>query len=434
MNGFGRRAFLAAMASAASAQALGRTPLTGTLRLRLPLNFDGLDPHSLDDPLSALFAPAIADPLFAFDATNKPYPALASALPERTARGARLNLRPGLVSARGKALSGADVVFSWQRARALGGAAVLSTFRTPSADRKDPLSVLFPEADPSALARALACPLTALVPRGFSPGTPDGTGAFKANLGAGALNLVRNESGARAGSFLERIEVTRAMDLADALRAFEAGSVDIGWLGNGLYRARAGALALEGPVFGWIVLRTGLEAKAWGAPGIAQQLAATLPADALAHFGVRALANAGVGSHWGGGPCEMLVPDDAPHAVEFARALEPLLSTAGNEVHATPTPRAAWLEARRTRRFALLLDFVRQPGSDPVHATQALLAAVDPALAKRPPHNLTALTDLTRALPMGIIGEARITGARMPAFEGLEAWQLGSVWFDEAKQ
>ncbi len=434
MSGLGRRAFLAAMASAVSANALGRTPLAGALRLRLPLYFGGLDPHSLDDPLSALFAPAIADALFAFDAGGKPYPTLASALPERTPKGARLSLRPELVSARGKALSAADVVFSLKRAQALGGAAVLGAFRAPSVDGKDPLAVIVPDADPIALAHALASPLTAIVPRNFSTQAPDGTGAFKATLGPGTLTLTRNENAARSGSFLDRIELSRATDLADALRAFEAGSVDVGWLGNGLYRARTGAVALEGPVFGWVVLRTGLDAKAWGAPGIAQQLAATLPADALSHFGVRALAASGNGVHWGGGPSALLVPDDAPHALELARALEPLLSTPGNEVHAAPTPRAAWLEARRSRRFSLLLDFVRSASADPVQATQTLLAAVDPALAKHPPRSVSSLNDLTRTLTLGIVGETHISGARMPSVEGLEAWQLGNVWLNDTKQ
>jgi peptide/nickel transport system substrate-binding protein len=427
----GRRGFLTALACASSAGALGRTPFGATLRLRLPLYFGGIDPHLLDDPLSALFAPAIADPLYAFDAIGKPYPALANALPEHTSRGARISLRPELLSARGKALSAADIVFSFKRAQALGGAAVLGTFRPPSIDHKDALSALFPDADPVELARALASPLTALVPRGFSPSTPDGTGAFKATVGNGTLTLLRNENAARAAAFLERIELSRAADLADALRAFEAGSVDVGWLGNGLYRARAGAVPLEGPVFGWIVLRTGLDAKTWGAPGIAQQLAATLPSEALSHFGVRALPGPGEGVHWGGGPATLLVCDDAPHALELGRALEPLLSSSGNEVRVNAVPRATWLDARRTRRFALLLDFVRSASSDPTQATQALLAAVDPALAKHPPRNSSSLRELTRTLSLGIVGEVRVSGSRVAAFEGLETWQLGGVWFNE---
>jgi len=436
VNRLGRRCFLATVSAAASASALGRTPTAGTLRLRLPLYFGGLDPHSLEDPLSALFAAAIADPLFSLDSSGKPYPTLASALPERTAGGCRITLRPELISARGKALSAADAIFSLKRAQGLGGVAVLGAFQAPSADAKDRLSLLVPEANPEALARALASPLTALVPRGFSPLTPDGTGAFKATFGSGTLSLTRNESAARGAAFLDRIELARATDLADALRAFEAGQVDVGWLGNGLYRAKAGAVPLEGPIFGWIVLRTGLDAKSWGAPGIAGQVSAGLPAAALARFGVRPLVGSGAaaGVRWGGGPAPLLVSEDAPHAVELARALEPLLSSTGNEIRATPVSRATWLEARRSRRYTLLLDFVRAESGDASQSALALLAAVDPALARRPPKNLSSVLDATRTLSLGIVGEVRIAGAHGPEFEGLNAWQLGSVWLNPEKR
>ena len=433
MTRLGRRSFLAALSTTAAAGALGRTPTVGLLRLRLPLYFGGLDPHSLDDPLSALFSAAIADPLFALDANGKPYPALASALPERTASGSRVTLRAELVSARGKALSAADVIFSLKRAQSLGGAAVLGAFRPASADGKDRLSLLVPEANPEALARALSNPLTAIVPRGFSPLAPDGTGAFKATFASDTLSLIRNEKAARGAAFLERIELSRASDLADALRAFEAGQVDVGWLGNGLYRSKAGAVPLDGPIFGWIVLRTGTEAKSWGAPGIAGQLTAALPAAALARFGVRAVAGAGNGVRWGGGPTPLLVSEDAPHAVELARALEPLLSSSGNEVRATPVPRGTWLEARRSRRYGLLLDFVRAAG-DTAQSPLALLAAVDPELARRPPKNLSSVWDATRTLSLGIVGDVRIAGARSPQFEGLDAWQLGNVWLNPEKR
>ncbi len=429
-----RRAFLAALCSSASARALGRSPFGGTLRLRLPLFFGGLDPHALDDPLSALFASAIADSLFTFDTNGKPYPALASALPERTPKGARLSLRPDLVTARGKPLSARDLVFSFKRAQAAGGSAVLRAFHAPSLDSADPLSVLVPDADPDALARALANPLTALVPRGFSPLQPDGTGAFSAQFQRSSLTLTRNERAARGAAFLDRIEVSAASDLADALRAFETASVDVGWLGNGLYRGRVGARPLEGPVYGWIVLRTGLEAKTWGAPGIAQQLCSALPADALLHFGVRALSHRDPGVRWAGGPSSLLVCDDAPYLVELGRALEPLLGSPGNEVHPAPIARSAWLDARRTRHFGLMLDFVRAADTDPTQSAQALLAAVDPALAQRPPRNASALDDTTRTLTLGVLGEVRVSGARMPEFEALETWQLGAVWSNSAQR
>ena len=433
MRPVGRRAFLAALCSATSAVALGRTPCAGTLRLRLPLYFGGLDPHALDDPLSALFGAAIADPLFALGANGKPYPALASGLPERVDRGTRIGLRPELVSASGKPLSAADVVFSLKRAQALGGSSVLGPFGTPTVDGKQPLSVIFRDATPDALATALASPLTAIVPRGFSPQNPDGTGAFKASLGPDTLTLTRNERAARSPAFLDRIELGRAADLADALRAFEAGQVDVGWLGNGLYRPKAGAIALEGPTFGWFVLRTGLDAKAWGAPGIAQQLASSLPSAALARFGIHPTAGAGAGVRWEGAPSALLVCDDSPYAIELALALSPLLGSPDHEVRATPVPRAAWLAARRSRRFGLMLDFVRAPSGDVNDGAQALLAAVDPALTKRPPKNLGTVLDATRTLTLGVIGEVRISGAHGAEFEGLDAWQLGNVWQNRAR-
>jgi peptide/nickel transport system substrate-binding protein len=429
----GRRSFLAAMGATSAARALGRTPTIGALRLRLPLYFGGIDPHSLDDPLSALFGPAIADPLYALDPSGKPYPTLA-AMPERSASGARILLRPELISARGKALLAADAVFSFKRAQGSGGAAVLGDFRAPSVDPTDRFSFIVPDANPDALARALASPLTALVPRGFSPQAPDGTGAFKATLASGSLSLTRNENAARGAAFLERIELGRAAGLADALRAFETGQADVGWLGNGLYHPKVGAIALDGPIFGWIVLRTGLDAKGWGAPGITSQLTAALPSAALARFGVRAVAGAGTGVRWGGGPVSLLVSDDAPHAIELARALEPLLGSNGNEVRATPVARATWLEARRSRRYGLLLDFVRAANTDVAQSVQTVLAAVDPALARRPPKHLNSVVEATRTLPLGIIGEVRISGAQSPEFEGLDAWQLGNVWLNPEKR
>ena len=434
MKRLGRRVFLACLPLAASAGALGRTPLSGTLRLRLPWYFGGLDPHALDDPLSALFAPAIADPLFALDAAGKPYPTLASALPERTAQGARIRLRPELVSARGKALSAPDVIFSLKRAASMGGAAVLGAFKAPSADGKDLHSLLFPGAEPEALAHALSSPLTAIVTRGFSPLAPDGSGSFKASLGVGSLILTRNEKAARSPAFLERIELTRANDLADALRAFEAGQADVGWLGNGLYRPKARALPLEGPVFGWIVLRTGLDAKTWGAPGVALALTATLPAAALMRFGIRVLPNAGNGVRWGGGPSSLLVSDDSPYLIELGRALEAMLSTPGSEVRSTAVTRSTWLEARRSRRFSLMLDFVRAPNADPAQSALSLMAAADPSLTQRPPKTLPSVQEVTRTLTLGVVGEVFVSGSRNPEFQGLNTWQLGSVWLDPSKR
>jgi hypothetical protein len=40
------------------------------------------------------------------------------------------------------------------------------------------------------------------------------------------------------------------------------------------------------------------------------------------------------------------------------------------------------------------------------------------------------LRELARTLSLGIIGELRVSGSRLAAFQGLEAWQLGAVSFN----
>lgn len=432
----GRRVFLSACAALAAAGAarealaLGRTPYGGVLRMKLPWPIGALDPHALDDPLAALVGPAVADPLYALDESGRPYPTLATALPEASGGVTRFSLRPGLITARGKPLAARDVVFSLARSAARGGAGLLSPFASAEVEPRDPLAVRVPGADPAALARALASPVTAVVPRGFSPLEPDGTGSFVAQPQRGALVLRRNVRAARGAAFLDAIEITQAADLADGLRAFEASNVDVGWLGAGLYRPRAGAVSFEGPLFGWVVLRTGREARGWGAPGVAQQLVDAVPPENLAHLGLRGLpARARGDTRWGGGKAELAVSADAPHLLQIARALAALLGRPGHELTVAPKPRAEIAELSKTKRFALLLDFVRALGPSGPDTQVALLTALDPSLARRPPQQSSyEARALTSTLSLGVVGELRVAGAHMPGVENLASWQLGAVY------
>jgi peptide/nickel transport system substrate-binding protein len=423
-----RRTITLALATAPAALALGRTPTAGNLRLSLPFDPSSLDPHVADSPLAALFGPAIAEPLFALDAEGRPYPTLAAALPERSPEGARVTLRPGLTTARGKVLVARDAVFSLERARRSGGAGVLGEFATPVASPKEPLTFLVPGADPIALAAALASPTTALVPRGFSALVPDGAGPFRATPSRDRLLLERNLRAARGPSFLSSVTVSRAVDLAAALRAFEAGQADVGFLGAGLHRAKSGALAFEGPVYGWAVLRAGREAGAWGAPGVPQGLSDRVSPDVLRHLGVvpvggKLLPNAG----WGGNTAEILVDAESPLLHKLAETVAPLLGgSAALGVRAVP--RGEFAERRSSGAYALMVDFVRVGG--PGRATLlSLLAAVSPALAARPPRaTSTEPRDVARTLPLGVIGALRLTGFRVPELALLEAFQLGNVY------
>ena len=266
-----RRTFAAATLLASASPALSRIPYGGVLRLAVPWSVTRLDPHALDDPLAALFARACCDCLYELDPLGRAFPALAAAWPERTSESLRVRLRPDLVTAAGKPLLAADVRSSLQRSLSMGAHALLAG-AAPRLDAKDPLLLHFTGASSDALAQSLATPLLAIVPRGFSPVSPDATGAFAARLEPGLLLLSRNLNAARGPAFLDRIEVRTVVDLADALRAFETGSADVGWLGNGLHQPRSDALAFRGIEYGWVVLRTGQGVRGWGAPGVAQQL------------------------------------------------------------------------------------------------------------------------------------------------------------------
>jgi peptide/nickel transport system substrate-binding protein len=425
----GRRGFVAALLAATSAAALGRIPYGGALRMKVPWPIAGIDPHALDDATAALFGPAIAEPLFALDGAGRPYPTLAGAMPELTSRGTKLTLRPFLNTAKGTALDARDLLFSLARARKLGALGLLSTFADAVADPKDGLSVIVPKADPIELATALASPITALLPRNFSRLAPDATGAFVATPTRGALLLQRNVKAARGPAFVVTIEVRQAADLADALRSFEAGDTDVGWLGAGYHRPRAGALRFDAGVFGWAVLRTGRDAGSWGAPGVAQRLLDAIPASRLSHLGLHGLPAPSGTPTWGGPPAELLVVDDAPHLIEIGRALAAILSQPGHELVFTPRPRREIEQRRATGQFALMADFVRSIGPPGRATLLSLLAASDPALAKRAPRlGSFDARQIARTLPLGVIGELRIAGAHTPEVRALQDFNLGSVW------
>jgi peptide/nickel transport system substrate-binding protein len=426
---FGLAGALSAFATRHAA-ALGRTPRGGTLRLAVPFTGDALDPHASDEPLSALFAPAFADPLYALDAAGNPYPALAAELPQATAGGARVVLREGLTTARGKLLDGRDVLFSCARSRERGGAAVLAELPAPVKDPTSARAVLFPGADARSVAIALASPLTAVVPRGFSVRQPDGTGAFRATLGPGTLLFERNSRAARGPSFLARVEVALTSDLAEALRAFESERADVGWLGAGLHQSRSGAVPFEGPTYGWVVLRAGRDAGRWGAPGVLQELLDPVPRDALRHLGLVPAAGAlRAGAAWGGGSVELCVSSASPTLGELAASVAAAFSVQRQTVTVRALAPNDLRALRASGKYALMLDFVR-PAGPPGRATLlTLLAAANPALAARPPQATSFdPVDISRTLPLGVLGALKVAGARMPDVHGLESWQLGSVF------
>lgn len=419
---------------AEEAQALGRTPLGGKVTMHVPWSLGSLDPHDLRDPAAALFGHAVFDSLFAVDATNNPYPALATAMPTREGAGTVVRLREGLRTARQVALDARDVIASVERARVRGGAALWTDLPRPTALAADRLTVVFGAADPIKLARALASPLFALVPRSFSATAPDGTGAFRADIRGGKLTLTRNQNAARGASFLESVEVASATDLRTSLRQFEAERDDLGWLGMGLFGGRKNAVRFDCGALAWIVLVTGSEAGTAGGAGAAQRLASALPAERLGHLGLGALPAATGDPAWTGAKTELVVDEGAAHLVEIANTVAPILSNPGHEVTVTALPRAE--VAKRRGKAALMLDVVRPLGPGAMSTLLALATAEDPAraaeLSRRPPKGMgSSARALAGLLRVGVIGEVRASGGVVPEVTLAknavhDGWDLGA--------
>lgn len=444
MTALSRRALLGSLAAAAAgwaiappARAMGRTPLGGRLTFHVPWPTNTLDPHDLRDPLAALFAAAVADPVYAFDPnTGAPYPTLAAGMPSREAGRTVVRLREGMRSARLSPIDARDLVFSVDRARARGASALLSAVPRPTVLRGDPLAAVFGTVDPAHLARALASPLCALLPRRFTPAAPDGTGAFRADVSSSGLRLTRNLAAARGPSFLDAIDVLPAEDLKRSLRAFEAETDDLGWLGLGLHDARRGAVRFDLGRAAWVVLLTGPDCGPFGVPGAAQRLVDAIPPERLAHLGLGPIPAAAGDPGWRGPPAELLVDETSPHLVEIARTVAPVLSSPGHEITVSPVPRDA-VRRRLKGKPALAIDVVRPLGPSPLHALAALATAEDPARGRdvlRAPGRLSAAASarsMTGLLRAGVIGDIRVAGGHMPDLvlaRGHDGWDLGSSY------
>jgi peptide/nickel transport system substrate-binding protein len=436
-----RRALLTGLCSSAlvapfavqPAQALGRIPHGGRLKLALPFGLTQIDPHDLNDPLAALFGPCLFDTLFALDPAERSYPALAAGPVEAVPGGLAVQLRPGLLDSRGQRLTSADLEFSLRRAASKGAFALLHPFGRPARDRKNKDLVVFPKGSPGALSAALSSPLTAIVPRNFERAKPEGSGAFRARFSDGNLSLSRNLNAARGAAYLDAIIAEPARDLTDALRRFEAQEVDLGWLGRGLHHVRAGSQLFEGPLLGWLVLHTGKRLGEWGAPGVAQTLLQGLEPAQLERFGLSVPTAGGQAVRYDGPSVDLLTRSDAPHLLELGQTLAQLLAPAGNL-----RPHAEEPETLRklldSGDFDFALELVRSLGPTRTQQHLALLSAADRSLALKPPalpasaQGLNLALHATRATRTGIVGTFRVVAARTPEYAALENWDLPQVY------
>jgi peptide/nickel transport system substrate-binding protein len=388
--------------------------------MRLPYATSRIDPHDLFDPLAAVLGSAIADTAYGRDARGVVYPALADGFPFVENGQTAVRLRPGLISARGKAVGGRDLAWSVARARKAGAAALFAHI-TPwvQSDKNDPHIARFGDVDPKVLALLLTSPLTAVLPVGFDAAKPDGTGAFVGDPSARALVLRRNPFASRGPSNLEQVRVSRGHDLADSLKAFEAGADDVGWLGLGFYGSRPGARPFNYREVGWVVLVTGKSAGALHKPGVAQKLANAVPVESL-HVGLSARSGAGSQQAWSGGDAALVYDAGVPQLKEIADVVAAQLSSSGGTITPRPLGTDAVRRLRSTEAFSLALDVVRHPGPITMGPLLALSTAESVntgiAVAKKPPSKrLGAADTLTRNLHLGVLGGLRAEGGVIQA-------------------
>lgn len=415
------------------ARARGRSVAGGKIGLRLPWPILSLDPHRIDDVAAAIFGDALFDTLYVRDEAGNVVPSLAEGDPEVDGADLRVRVRSGLTTAQGRPIDARDAASSIARARSSGAQAWLADIPAPT--RIDATTLKFTGRDAAKLARALSSPLTAIIPLAFAPDHPDGTGPFRAERRDGALALVRNPKAARGASFLEEIVVRTAADLAASLRSFEAGSDDIGWLGLGLHEPRAGAKSFDCGAVAWAILRTGREGGNWDTPGVVQRVADGIPSARLSYLAVGAPWGTEREEGWNGSPTDLLVRDDSPWLVELARTVAATLSRPSHELTARPLPLAEFQQRMRGRSFALAIDVARPLAPGAVGALTGLATADNAQhaieLVRHPPRVIDApARTLTRMLRVGVLGEIRVQGGRVPDLllpASPSGWDLGAA-------
>jgi len=427
-------AFAGALVAARTSFAKGRTPVGGRLSLRMPWSLTSIDPHRIDDPAAAFFGEALFDTLYAREG-EKEVPSLAEGDPEPEGSTLRVKIRTGLKTARGKSFGPKDVINAIARARNMGAKGWLADIPPP---KESGQSLVFAMRDAGRLVKALASPLVAMVPTGFSPDAADGTGPFKVFTRDDATVFARNPLSARGASFLDEVVVRAATTLKASLLSFESGTDDLGWLGDGIQEPRPGSRKFDLGAVAWPVLCTGRDANQWDAAGIAQRLCDEIPQKSLAHLQIGAPWSTEPEQGWGGPPTSLFVRDDSQWMVEVAQAIAARITRPQHEVTAKPIGAADLAQRRASRLFGLALDVVRPVASGPLGALVALTTADNPARAADVVAHPPKLGDvsprtLTRTLRLGIVGEIRVQGGRMPdvnlatSSQGA-GWDLGATW------
>ena len=203
--------------------------------------------------------PQLFDSLITQTATGAPEMRLATEItPNAAATQWTIKLRDGVVFHNGKKFTGQDVMFSLRRIvqMKLPAAFFLGPVDLAASKVVDPLTVVLVYKAPFALLQdALLAPYFAMVPVGYDPKKPIGTGPFKLeSFQAGVQSsMVRNENYWRLGlPYLDRVVTTDVADETTQVNGLRSGQFDAI---NGI--SAASQASLHGGGFKVIVSKSG---------------------------------------------------------------------------------------------------------------------------------------------------------------------------------
>jgi peptide/nickel transport system substrate-binding protein len=232
-------ALLAACGSTgASTQPSAKPRPGGTLRVGLSggSSSDTLDPHQGLTYLDTARANSIYQPLLQLNAAAQTQMVLAQEIsPHGSSSEWIIRLRSGVTFHDGKDLTADDVIFTFQRIlnpkSPLTGATPLGPIDLPNLKKMDKLTVLVPMTSPygSFIDQLSYWYYLYIVPVGFDPAKPNGTGPFKyQSFTPGQQStFVKNPNYWRSGlPFLDTVTITDFADNASLQNALVANQVD----------------------------------------------------------------------------------------------------------------------------------------------------------------------------------------------------------------
>lgn len=195
---------------------------------------DTLDPQAWATVPDQLRVQQLFDPLVWAGASGAPELVLAKEItPNADGTEWTITIHDGVTTHSGKPFTSEDVIYSFQRTidNELPGAFLLGPIDLKNSSAPDRTTARIKFSKPYGVFRELlSFPYFYMVPRGFDPKKPDGTGPFKfQSFTAGVEStFVRNENYWQSGlPYLDKIVVTNINDESSQVSGLQAGQVDV---------------------------------------------------------------------------------------------------------------------------------------------------------------------------------------------------------------